>query len=255
MIVVAYGAGVNSLAMLIGMYERSIKPDLILFADTGAEKPHTYDHILAVQQWLLSIRWPQIQIVKKIDKNGQVLTIEQHCIKHNSLPSIAYGFKSCSLKFKVAPQDKFMNSNEAAKKVWAGGGKVVKFIGYDFNESRRVERSIELSKTEKKYKYEHPLFDWGWDRDNCIDAIKRKGLPVVGKSACYFCPSSKINEIRQLKEQYPELAIRALEIEKQANLTTVKGLGRRFAWSDVLDQGDMFNGFDRDWDLPCECMQ
>ena len=255
MIVVAYGAGVNSLAMLIGMKARSVEPDLILFADTGAEKPHTYEHISAVQKWLGSIGWPPIQIVKKVDRNGEVLTIEQHCINNSSLPSIAYGFKSCSLKFKVAPQDKFMNSNVEAKAVWATGQKVTKFIGYDFDESRRVERSIEISKTDKKYSYEHPLFNWGWDREKCVNEIEKAGLPVVGKSACYFCPSSKLNEIRQLNEQYPELALRAVEIEKNAKLTSVKGLGRRFAWSDVLAQDDMFNGFDRDWDLPCECMQ
>ena len=38
-IVVAYGMGVDSTAMLIGMYLRGLRPDLILFADTGGEKP------------------------------------------------------------------------------------------------------------------------------------------------------------------------------------------------------------------------
>ena len=41
-LVVSYGMGVDSTAMLIGMAQRSIRPDLILFADTGGEKPETY---------------------------------------------------------------------------------------------------------------------------------------------------------------------------------------------------------------------
>jgi hypothetical protein len=40
--VVAYGMGVDSTAMLIGLEQRGIRPDLILFADTGSEKPDTY---------------------------------------------------------------------------------------------------------------------------------------------------------------------------------------------------------------------
>ena len=41
-VVVAYGMGVDSTAMLIGLHQRGIRPDLILFADTGGEKPDTY---------------------------------------------------------------------------------------------------------------------------------------------------------------------------------------------------------------------
>ena len=41
-LVVAYGLGVDSTAMLIGLAHRGIRPDLILFADIGGEKPQTY---------------------------------------------------------------------------------------------------------------------------------------------------------------------------------------------------------------------
>lgn len=40
-LVVAYGLGVNSTAMLVEFARRGIRPDLILFADTGGEKPET----------------------------------------------------------------------------------------------------------------------------------------------------------------------------------------------------------------------
>ena len=41
-LVVAYGLGMDSTAMLIEFPPRGIRPDLILFADTGCEKPETY---------------------------------------------------------------------------------------------------------------------------------------------------------------------------------------------------------------------
>jgi hypothetical protein len=40
-LVVAYGLGVDSTAVLIELHRRYIRLDLILFADTGAEKPET----------------------------------------------------------------------------------------------------------------------------------------------------------------------------------------------------------------------
>ena len=91
---------------------------------------------------------------------------------------------------------------------------------------------------------QYPLIEWNWGRDECINAIIRAGLPLPGKSACFFCPSSKKQEILQLKKDYPELAERAIIMEKNAQLTSVKGLGRNFAWSDLYladeNQGKLF---------------
>ncbi len=39
--IVSFGGGTNSTAMIIGMYLHKIPIDLILFADTGGEQPHT----------------------------------------------------------------------------------------------------------------------------------------------------------------------------------------------------------------------
>jgi len=39
----AFGGGRNG-AYLLGLYERGTRPDLIKFADTGEEKPETYNH-------------------------------------------------------------------------------------------------------------------------------------------------------------------------------------------------------------------
>lgn len=43
-LIVAYGLGVDSTAMLVEFVKRGIRPDLILFADTGGEKPVTHQY-------------------------------------------------------------------------------------------------------------------------------------------------------------------------------------------------------------------
>jgi hypothetical protein len=90
------------------------------------------------------------------------------------------------------------------------------------------------------FTYWYPLVDWGMDRLACEQCIRDAGLPVPVKSACFFCPAMKKAEIIELRVRHPALLERALAIEANAqpNLTTVRGLGRSFAWTDVLHQYD-----------------
>ena len=114
--IVSYGGGTNSTAMLIECVKRGVQVDLILFADTGGERPNTYNYVKLFSEWLVANGMPEIITVKKVRANGEVLTLEQNCIEKNMLPSIAYGFKSCSQKYKIQPLDKYVNNWPAAKR-------------------------------------------------------------------------------------------------------------------------------------------
>jgi hypothetical protein len=88
------------------------------------------------------------------------------------------------------------------------------------------------------FAYWYPLMDWQYDRQRCKEVIAAAGLPVPIKSSCWYCPASKKHEIAWLQEHHPELLQRALAIERnaQAKLTSVKGLGRSFAWGSFVDR-------------------
>jgi hypothetical protein len=248
--IASYGGGTNSTAMLIECAKRGVKVDLILFADTGGEKPHTYNYVQIFSDWLVANGMPEIITVKKVRANGEVLTLEQNCLEKNMLPSIAYGFKSCSQKYKIAPMDIYVNNWPPAKEAWAAGEQITKLIGYDTDEAHRSMKNHD----DNKYKYEHPLIEWNMGREDCIASIQDAGLCLPGKSACYFCPNSKPSEIRQLATVYPELAERALAMESGANLTHIKGLGRNYAWKDILATSEMFSDeFHITPEMACEC--
>lgn len=225
-----FGGGTDSTAILCGWQERGLQKiepiDLILFADTGNEKPHTYDHIERMQKWLRRTDLPLITIVAK---GGNDRTLEEDCLAKKMLPSIAYGKRGCSHKFKIEPQEKHLNSVRAARLAWRRGEKVEKLIGYDFSEERRWAKA---RLEDEKYVYRYPLVEWEWARPECVAAIERAGLPQPGKSACWFCPSSTKPEIDHLKRTYPLLFQRAIAMEDNAkkSLKTVKGLGRNFSW-------------------------
>lgn len=148
---VSYGGGANSTALLIGLHQHRIPVDLILFADTGAEHPHTYAYLEVMDRWLKDHGMPPIIRVYKTTRDGKRLTLEDECLQSCSLPSIAYGFKRCSLKHKIGPQEKFCNHYPPCQKAWAAGKRVVKFIGYDAGEGYRSDKVLLGDLADRKY--------------------------------------------------------------------------------------------------------
>ena len=179
--IVSFGGGTNSAALLIGLYKHKIPIDLITFADTGAEHPHTYQFIEIINQWLAEHGMPQITVVQYVDRYGNRLSLETECLRSHTLPSIAYGHKRCSQKHKIAPQEKFCNHYAPCREVWQRGEKVNRYIGYDAGEVKRYEHSRKYNEADKKYHNRYPLIEeWGWNRDDCIREIKAAGLPQPG---------------------------------------------------------------------------
>lgn len=257
-LIVSYGGGVNSAAMLVGMYERAILPDIILFADTGGEKPETYEYIRIMQQWLHVIGWPEIKIVSVADNPEAVSkSLEENCLKMGSLPSIAYGWKTCSQRWKADPITKYCNNNSLCKAAWALGLKVRHAIGYDFGESHRNLWD------DKKTEWWYPLREWRWGRKECVEAVNRAGLPVPRKSSCFFCPSSKKQDILWLRREHPDLFARAVAIERGAaaadakrleHPSNIKGLGRRWSWESLVKADEaQFKMFHDSIETPCGC--
>lgn len=241
--IVSYGGGTNSTAMLVGLLERGERPDAITFADTGSEKPHTYDHVLAISEWCVSVGFPAIETVRG-DMPQQLIdgSLERECFRLGKLPAKAYGFSSCSDKWKMEPQRRY--NRAFAEKHGIALSEITRLIGFDADEHVRVARGREHAH-KRPVQERYPLYEWGWGREECIAAIDRIGLPQPGKSACYFCPSTKKPELLELRHRYPELLARALEMERaalagegQAPATTCAGLGRSFNWREWLGEFD-----------------
>jgi hypothetical protein len=268
-LVVAYGLGVDSTAMLIEFVKRGIRPDLILFADTGGEKPETYAYLPIIQRYLDNVSFPRVITVCYQPKTAPYATLEGQCLHTGTLPSLAYGGKSCSLKYKRTPQDRYILSTYPPPEFVRQARRVIRAIGFDAGEERRtyahVVKAIGLDageghrltwahQPEEKerresreawldrhyFTYWYPLMDWGYDRVRCQEIIATAGLPMPIKSACWFCPASKKQEIIWLQEHHPDLLERALRIESNAQpkLTSVKGLGRSFSWQAFLNRRD-----------------
>jgi hypothetical protein len=115
---VAYGAGVNSTAMLVEFARRRIRPDLILFADTGGEKPETYAYLSVIRPFLATFGFPDVITVRYQPVRAAYDTLEDQCLYTGTLPSLAYGGRSCSMKYKRDPQDRYVRNWRPAIDCW-----------------------------------------------------------------------------------------------------------------------------------------
>lgn len=250
--VVSFGGGTDSTGMLVGMVERGEPaPHAILTGDTGGEWPHTYRHIEAMSAWLVDHGYPAVKLLRRNRRDGTWESLEDNCRRVGMLPSIAYGYKTCSHKFKIEPQDFFCNNDPAMQTEWTAGRKVRKLIGYNWGEFWRAK-----FQEDEKYVFDYPLIDWKWTKKDCVEAIERNGLRQPGKSACFFCPNTKKGEVRVLRDRHPELLDRALAMEAGANLTSIVGLGRNWSWAQFLKQGELaLDEPESEHEITCDCFE
>lgn len=248
-LVVGNGRGVDSMAMIIGLKQRGIRPDRILFADTGGEKEETYLYAAIQAIYLEKVGFPQVVTVAYSPTDFKhwppYYTLEENCLTNGTLPSLAFGFGSCSQKWKAAPQERDMKAWQPAIDWWAQGGRVRKAIGYDDSKRDRQRRTNAGKVEDPKYEYWYPLQEWHWDREKCVEVIVAEQLPgwdpcylngkgpvkwvekggIPLKSSCFYCPAMKTWEVRQLpKDKLRRIVI--MEARAKPRLESIDGLWR-----------------------------
>lgn len=228
-VVLAYGIGVDSTALLVELEARGELPDLVLTADPGAEKPATYEYQRLITAWMAArgIHYEVVRYVPQRFKHWPpYYSILANVLTNATLPSISLGRHSCSLKWKVAPQDAFLKVWAPAQAAWARGQKVVRLIGYDASpaDTRRYAHAAGID--DPLFECRYPLREWGWTRDRCVARIEAAGLPVPPKSSCFFCGAIRPDEVRALPAWCLRLIV-LIEARAEPRLRTVEGLWRR----------------------------
>lgn len=236
-LIVNYGASVDSTALLVAMVDQGIKPDLIIFADTYAERPETYAYLEYFDAWLQDQGFPSITRTAYKPPSAPYDSLESNCLVNETLPSISFRFKSCTLKWKAGAMDRYILGVRRGRNKRAGwapaldslarGVKPVKLIGYDAGPIDSC-RSTKINE-DKNFVYLYPLRDLGWTREDCISAIRAKELVVPIKSSCFYCCSVKEWELNWYSSTHPDLLARALIMEDNAQngkhgLRSIRGL-------------------------------
>jgi len=224
-LVVSYGVGVDSTALLVGLRRLGRRPDMIVFADTGSERPETYAYLATMQQYLARVGFPPVVVVRAFHSEGLYGTLYDKCIVNRTLPSVAFNQHSCSIDFKAEPITAQVN------RMFGRQTAVIRAIGYDNGDadSARVTRWEKAAKHDDRLKrpdeFWYPLREWEWDRARCMAEIAAERLPVPLKSSCFFCSNMRPSEVRSLVADHPVLADMIIAMETNAAPYNIKTEG------------------------------
>ncbi len=161
------GMGVDSTAVLVAFIEAGIRPQAILFADTGGEKDATYRYIAVQNKYLQERQFPEVTVCK-LATTTDYDSLQGNCLDNETLPSLAFGLHSCSVKWKIVPQDMVIQGAkgivnkhpglDSFKDCWKDGA------WFDTGEVKRVKVSkkrlqVGIDADGKPYA-EVPIWDW-----------------------------------------------------------------------------------------------
>lgn len=182
-ICINYGGGVDSTAILAMLCNGELnygKP-LIAFADTGAERPKTYEYLEYIKPIITEYGF-EITTVKS--KEGSLL---DYCLRPGAEILPMRCLRWCTDRWKRKPLDDYRKGKEYNIA-----------IGIDSGEAHRANRWLHD---------EHALFPLiyaNMDRAACHDKITDMGWKVPVKSGCWFCPYEKMDSFKDLKKEYPD---------------------------------------------------
>ncbi len=228
------GMGVDSAAIATRwLLEPRVRPcppeDLILLtAMTGAEFDATR---AAMETHLLpllrreAVRVVQVARAGQADADGYVVlddsraprrmvmrgpwALDEEMTAAATVPQLA-GPRICSIRAKGNPLDRW-----AADHI--GSRCYTHVIGFAAEEQARILRDRSFGAVGREPRY--VLDEWGWDRDACRAYLREVYGVDWPRSCCYFCPFQTSGGASELLERWraePELAARALLMERRA---------------------------------------
>lgn len=200
----SFGAGTQTTALAILQAKGELpRPDAIVFADTGDEKPETYEHLRRFADWLsnysMTIIW--------VKRDGEGIVPEY--TNDRLIPMRTS--RSCTDKFKIRPVRKWLRRNGHDHTTARSPGKPHIQLGISIDEWTRVSTS-----DVKWCVNEHPLIDNNIDRAFC-EKLNAETLDwPVPPSGCMACPFQSRHEIARAARVYPDRVERIAVMEERA---------------------------------------
>ena len=235
--VLSWGGGTQSTALMLKMLSGDVldnkgeivKPDYIIFADTGDESRMTYDQVYNVQKYVKETYNQEIIIVKKnkMLKNDQEITdmvragkmsgtiyrssdyadlyqnqvlfykgvldradIVPHWVINKRGEIGKLMGRQCTVTYKITQIVKEIRRRENLKAFSAKKHKINMFIGFTIDEIMRVKPSPQ-SYIENKF----PLVDIRWSKEDCIQYVIQKLGFRPHSSVCNMCYANDFNRV------------------------------------------------------------
>jgi hypothetical protein len=217
---ISYGGGVQSTALVVlaATGQLPFKVDAALFANVGddSEHPATLDYVRNVAIPWAAERGLAVHELTKSKRNGeQARGLWSHIMEHDDPDTLREPIpvrgmngaplsRSCTVDWKVKVVGKWLKAHGASK-----DDPATVCIGISTDEITRVSNK----RVEPYERPIYPLIDLGLDRSACQRVIAEAGLPVPGKSSCFFCPFHRPQMWAEMRRDEPDLFFKAADLE------------------------------------------
>ena len=192
--VLSFGGGVNSVALMVLLFQQGLPLDEAVFADTGGEVPETYEYLKVARKYLAARGVGLTVLCKKGD------SLYDTAWRRQVFPSAIWRWSTRD--FKVAPIHRYYREV---------GGHVNQYLAIAYDEVHRVKDSRVDYVT-----HLHPLVDRRITRACCVEIIEKEGLPVPTRSSCFFCPFNSAERWRWIHDRHPALYEKAVALEEHS---------------------------------------
>ena len=224
----SFGGGVNSVAMMLLLLDEGVEFEAV-YVDHGGDWPETREYITMLQ------------------KNYPITILKPNVAGFDDLYNYLWHYKTqasrlhrwCTDKFKVTPMLKYYETPAFV------------MLGIDYGEQHRARLGS------KGFENRYPLIEREITRKRCVQIIKEHGLSVPIKSGCYFCPFQRVDQLRKLRKNHPELFCKLVNLEQSANDRRIgKNLLPHYPWrkpvKEIVNEPDTFL-FEELSYPPCQC--
>lgn len=223
--IVSLSGGKDSTAMLLMMLEHGERVDEVITVDTGMEFPAMYEHIQKLEEYT-GIEFTKL----KHEHSFEYFLFDYQLKKGERKGEHGYGWarphsRWCTKTLKTSITDKYLSDLKREHEV-------VECIGIAADEPKRIH--------EKRY----PLVEYGITEKQALEYCYQKGFTWGGlyekfdRVSCWCCPLQRIDELRILRHDFPELWEKLMDMDKRSYNQfridySIKQLDRRFAFEDA----------------------
>jgi len=206
--IISWGGGVNSTG-IIAMMKLGLLPEFtkensyIVFADTGAEMPYTYEHTnrclspMARDGWNVKTVCPH-RTPDYYTSGFQNNTLIEYCLEKTVMPSRVNRW--CTMEYKSKPIRTFRDELEED---------TILVLGIGADEKHRAKSRYAADTY-------YPLIEHDIDREKCLTLAEQAGLPLSKKSGCFMCPYQRKAQWLELYRNHKDLFEQAILLENTA---------------------------------------
>jgi 3'-phosphoadenosine 5'-phosphosulfate sulfotransferase (PAPS reductase)/FAD synthetase len=196
--VVSFSGGKDSTAMLLMMIERNMPIDYIVYVDTTKDFPQMYEHIEKVRGYIKPLE------ITRLSFDFDYWLGEHKKTKGGNKGKVGYGWADSRSRWctrlKMWEIGKFIKGMNA-----------IEYHGIAFDEQKRCRDGVR-----------YPLVEWEITEKKALAYCYNKGFDWGGlyeyfdRLSCYCCPLSRIGELKQVYNKFPELWQDMKELDKKS---------------------------------------